>query len=169
MGWAAIIQAIVQGITNAFSTFHYMKESKTQAKEIGEQAQEQANERAKKARYAMSEQKTSFLKSGVYFDSGSPLDVINETYNTMNEDINSINRDSVKQQQKLIRAGRTAFWAFALDPVGNNGGQISSNIYQGFQNSGKTSYGKTNTMTTSKQGLMSGSAASSKMTNTKFA
>lgn len=165
MGWAAIIQAIVQGVSNAFSTFSYIKEQKSQAKEIAEQAQEQANERAKKAKYAMQEQKTSFLKSGVYFDSGSPLDVINETYNTMNEDINAINKDSVKQQQKLLRAGRTAFWSFALDPLGNNGGQFANNIYQGFQNNNNASF---NGMKNNSK-LMSGGPSSSKMTNTKFA
>lgn len=156
MGWATIIQALFQGVSSVLSGYSYMKEQKNQAKEVAQQAQEQANERAKKAKYAMSEQKTSFLKSGVYFDSGSPLDVINETYNTMNEDINAINNDSIKQQQKLIRTGRTAFWSSILDPFGGNGGQIAANFSQGFQK------------TTNNSKLMSGGPASSKMTNIKF-
>ena len=170
MGWAAIIQAIVQGVSNAFSTWNYMKESKTQAKEIAEQTQEQANERAKRAKLAMQEQKSSFLKSGVYFDSGTPIDIINETYKTMNDDIKAMNKDSVKQQQKLFRSGRTAFWAWHIDPLNGNGAQTANSIYQGFQNSNTN---KNSSMfasgTTSKSGLMSGGPSSSKMTNTKLA
>lgn len=162
MGWAAIFQAIAQGLTNAFSTWSYLKENKQQAKEIAQQAQEQADERAKKAKYAMQQQKTSFLKSGVYFDSGTPIDLINETYNTAREDINAINQDSMTSQKRLKRAGRTAFFTFLIDPVGNNGGQYASNIYSAFSNSNQRTSTSSNT-------LMSGGPASSKMTNTTIA
>lgn len=162
MGWAAIFQAIAQGLTNAFSTWSYLKENKQQAKEIAQQAQEQADERAKKAKYAMQQQKTSFLKSGVYFDSGTPIDLINETYNTAREDINAINQDSMTSQKRLKRAGRTAFFTFLIDPVGNNGGQYASNIYSAFSNSNRRTSTSSNT-------LMSGGPASSKMTNTTIA
>ncbi len=161
MGWVAIFQAIAQGLTNAFSTWNYIKENKQQSKEIAQQAQEQADERAKKAKYAMQEQKTSFLKSGIYFDSGSPLNVINETYNTAVEDINAINQDSLTSQKKLKRAGRTAFFTFLIDPVGNNGGQYANNIYSAFSSS--------NNRTSSSNTLLSGGPASSRMTNSTIA
>lgn len=168
MGFAAIFQAIAQGITNAYQTFEYIRENKKQAKEVAKQAQEQADERAKKAKYQMQQQKTSFLKSGVYFDSGSAADVINETYNTAMEDIQAINKDSIKAQKKLIRAGKTAFWTFAIDPAGNNGAS-ASNIYQGFQSdkTNKTSNKTANYSTNDTK--MSGGFENSKLTNTSYA
>jgi len=165
MLWAAIFQAIAQGLTNAFSTWNYLKENKQQSKELAQQAQEQADQRAKKAKYDMQQQKTSFLKSGIYFNSGSPLDVIGETYDVAKEDINALNRDSLTAQKKLRRAGKTAFFSFFIDPVNNNGGQIASNIYQGIQARNAT---KASSASSSSGTLMSGSPASSKMTNTKI-
>ena len=138
MGWFAIFQAIAQGLTNAFSTGSYINENKKQAEEIARQAQEQADERAKKAKAVMQQQKSSFLKGGVYFDSGSPVSVIDETYDTAMQDIAAIEKDSLTQQGKLIRAGKTAFYSFLIDPLGNNGSQIASNIFEGF-NTGKKS------------------------------
>lgn len=133
--WFAIFSALAQGITNTFATWRYMQESKQQAKEIAEQAQAQADDRAKKAKYQMQQQKTSFLKSGVYFDSGSPLELVNETYNTMRDDINDINKDSLTQQNRLKRAGQTAFFTYLIDPLGNNGGQTAGNLYSAFSSS----------------------------------
>lgn len=141
MGWAALFQAIAKTFVNAFSTWSYLKETKEQTKDLQRQAQEKADERAKKAKYDMQRQKTSFLKGGVYFDSGTPLEVINETYDTMKEDIASINRDSLSAQEKLRRAGKTAFFTFAIDPAGDNG-QSGSNIYQSFSNNNNST--KTN-------------------------
>ena len=144
MGWFAIFQAIAKGLTNALSTASYIKENKEQAKEVARQAQEQADERAKKAKALMQQQKTSFLKGGVYFDSGSPVAVIDETYDTAMEDIRAINQDSLTQQKKLIRAGKTAFASFLIDPLGNDGGQIAGNIFQSFSN--KKTLGNTGTL-----------------------
>lgn len=141
MGWAALFQAIAKTFVNAFSTWSYLNETKEQTKDLQRQAQEKADERAKKAKYDMQRQKTSFLKGGVYFDSGTPLEVINETYDTMKEDIASINRDSLSAQEKLRRAGKTAFFTFAIDPAGDNG-QSGSNIYQSFSNNNNST--KTN-------------------------
>lgn len=132
MGWAAIFQAIAQGITNAYSTYSYIKENKSQAKEIAAQAQEQADARARQAKALMNIQKTSFLKGGVYFDSGTPQDVIEETYDTAMDDIKAINKDSISAQKKLIRAGRTAFFSFMIDPAKNDGTNYAENIYKGF-------------------------------------
>lgn len=138
MGWAAIIQAIVQGVTNFVSTMSYIKENKTQAKQLAEQAQQQADQRGKKAKYDMQRQKTSFLKGGVYFNDGTPAEVIDETYNTAMEDISAINKDSMNAQKKLIRAGKTALFTFLLDPVGNNGAQYGQAIAGSFGNKNTT-------------------------------
>lgn len=134
MGWVAIFQAIAQSITNFVSTMSYIKENKTQAKQLAEQAQEQADQRGKKAKYDMQHQKTSFLKGGVYFNDGTPAEVIDETYNTAMEDINSINKDSINSQKKLIRAGKTALFTFLVDPIGNNGAQYGQTIASSFGN-----------------------------------
>lgn len=134
MGWAAIIQAIVQGVTNFVSTMSYIKENKTQTKQLQEQAQEQADQRAKKAKYDMQRQKSSFLKAGVYFNDGTPSEVIDETYDTAMKDIQSISKDSVNAQKKLIRAGKTALFTFLIDPVGNNGAQYGQSIASSFSN-----------------------------------
>lgn len=158
MGWAAIFQAIAQGVTNLFSTATYINENKKQAKEIAQQAQEQADERARQAKALMQQQKTSFLKGGVYFDSGSPVNVIDETYNTAIRDIDAMDRDSITQQKRLIRSGKTAFFTFLIDPVGNNGGQYASNIYQGFANSNSVK----NSATTINGTKMSGGAINTK-------
>ena len=159
MGWAAIFQAIAQGITNAYSTYNYIKENKSQAKEIAAQAQEQADARARKAKTLMNQQKTSFLKGGVYFDSGTPVDVIEETYDTAMEDIQAINKDSLSAQKKLIRAGRTAFFSFMIDPAKNDGTNYAENIYKGFSQQNAQFTPKENVNTASVSGTkMSGFA-----------
>ena len=141
MGWAVIFQAIAQGITNLVSTYSYIKENKNQANEIAYQAQQQADERARQAKKLMSQQKTSFLKGGVYFNDGSARNVINVTYDTAKRNIQEINRDSITNQKKLIRSSRTAFLTHLIDPVNNNGGDYASRIYQGFaNNTNKKSY-----------------------------
>lgn len=151
MLWAAIFQAIAKGITNLYSTWNYLKETKQQAKEMQGQAQEQADARAKKAKYDMQQQKTSFLKGGVYFDSGTPTQVINETYNTAMQDINAINQDTLTAQKKLKRAGRTAFITHIIDPVGNDSSAIANNIYEHYQT--KNNFNNTNTNTTTNKSV----------------
>lgn len=162
MGWAAIFQAIAQGLTNAFSTYTYIKENKQQAREIAEQAQEQADARARKAKTLMNQQKTSYLKAGVYFDSGTPVDIIEETYETAMDDINAINKDSLSAQKKLIRAGRTAFFTFMIDPASNNGSNYAENIYKGFsQQNSNNQFASTNNVNTSAASTSAAGAASS--------
>lgn len=139
MGWAAIFQAIAQGITNTISTIAYISENKKQAKEIAYQAQEQADDRARQAKKLMSQQKTSFLKGGVYFNDGSANDVIGETYDTAMRDISAINRDSITNQKRLIRSSQTAALTYLIDPVKNNGGDYANRIYQGFANNNNSS------------------------------
>ncbi len=110
----ALGSGIVQGISSA-------KNTKNEAKALQQQAQDQINERARQAKKLMSQQKTSFLKSGVYFDSGSPLAVINETYDTMNQDINAITNDSNTKINNLMRQGKTAFFGSLIESVANAG------------------------------------------------
>ncbi len=162
--WFAIAQAIASMVTNTISTYQTIRESRKQAKEISQQYQQKADARAREARTLMSQQKTSFLKGGVYFDTGSPNSVINETYNIYQQDLNAMNLDSTIAQKRLIRQGNTAFWNYVADPLGDNGKSALSGIFQQTNSSSASSYGSNSTTT-----KMSGGPASSKLTNTKLA
>lgn len=99
---AALGGGIAQGISSA-------KNAKAEAKALAESTTAQIDERARKAAKLMQEQKTSFLKGGVYFDSGSPVGIINETYETMQKDIADMSRDANTNIKNLMRQGKTAF------------------------------------------------------------
>ena len=109
---ASVASGVVQGISNA-------KNAKSQAKAVQEQTQEQVDARARAAKKLMQEQKTSFLKSGVYFDSGTPVDVINETYDTSIDDVNAMAKDGNTQISNLMRQGKTAFFTSIMDGIAN--------------------------------------------------
>lgn len=109
---ASVASGVVQGISNA-------KNAKSEAKAVQEQTQEQINARARAAKKLMQEQKTSFLKSGVYFDSGTPVDVINETYDTSVDDINAMAKDSDTKVSNLMRQGKTAFFNSVMQGIAN--------------------------------------------------
>lgn len=162
--WAAIAQAIASMVTNTISTYQTIRESKKQAGEIAQQYQQKADARAREARTMMSQQKTSFLKGGVYFDTGSANAVINETYDIYQQDLNAMNLDSTIAQKRLIRQGKTAFWNYIADPLGDSGKSSLNSIFQQSSSSSASSYGSNSTST-----KLSGGPASSKLTNTKFA
>lgn len=128
--WLAIASAIASLVGNTVSTYQTIKENKQQASEVAQQYQQKANERAKQATALMSKQKTSFLKGGVYFDTGSANKVIDETYNTYLEDINALNLDSNIAQNRLIRQGKTAFWNYLVNPLGSNGMSSLGSVFQ---------------------------------------
>lgn len=98
----ALGSGIAQGISSA-------RNAKAEAEALAVSTNAQIKERSRKAAKLMQEQKTSFLKSGVYFDSGSPVDIINETYDTMKQDVADMAKDSNTKINNLMRQGRTAF------------------------------------------------------------
>lgn len=110
------VTALGSGIAQGISA---VKNSKAEAKAIQQSTTEQINERARQAKKLMQQQKTSFLKGGVYFDSGSPLDVINETYEFMDKDIKTMANDANKQIKNLTRQGKTAFASSIVQGVAN--------------------------------------------------
>lgn len=114
MAVAALGSGIVQGITEA-------KNAQSQAEAVTEQLKVQAGERARQAKKLMQQQKTSFLKSGVYFDSGSPLSVIDETYDYMEQDVKAMQKDADAKITNLMRQGKTAFFGSMLQSVANAG------------------------------------------------
>lgn len=141
---ASVASGLVQGVSSA-------KNAKEEAKAVQQNTQAQINERAKAAKKLMQQQKTSFLKSGIYFDSGTPVDVINETYDTSVEDINAMIKDSDTKVNNLMRQGKTAFFGSILEGVAN--GAMSY-----FMGGGMGS-------TAAKTGTKTASSASSKFTN----
>lgn len=112
MAVAALGSGIVQGISS-------VKNAKSEAKAIQETTKAQIEERQRAAKKLMQEQKTSFLKSGVYFNSGSPLEVINETYDYSLKDINAMIKDTNAQTKNLERQGKTAFFSSILEGIAN--------------------------------------------------
>lgn len=125
-----IIMAVAGLASGAIKGYSDMKNAKEEAKAVRQQEKDRINERAREARKLMSQQKSSYLKSGIYFDSGSPLDIINETYDVMQQDINAIENDSNTKVKNLMRSGKTAFVSGILGGV-----QSGANSY--FQASGK--------------------------------
>jgi hypothetical protein len=109
------VSALGSGIAQGISS---VQNAKSEAKAIQQSATEQIDERARTAKKLMSEQKTSFLKGGVYF-TGTPEEVINETYETSLKDINAIANNSNKQSKNLIRQGKTAFYSSIMNGITN--------------------------------------------------
>lgn len=128
--WLAIASALASLVGNGVSTYQNISENKKQTKEIAQQYQEKIDARAREAKTLMSKQKTSFLKGGVYFDTGSANAIINETYNTYQKDLEAINLDSAIAQNRLVRAGKTAFWNYIVNPLGSSGMNSLGNIFQ---------------------------------------
>ena len=112
MAVAALGQGIVQGISN-------VRNAKAEANAVAEQLKIQSQERARQAKKLMQQQKTSFLKGGVYFDSGSPLAVLDETYDTAMADIGDMKKDSDAKIHNLMRQGKTAFFSSVMEGIGN--------------------------------------------------
>ena len=75
-----------------------------------------------------------------------------------------MNLDSTIAQKRLIRQGKTAFWNYIADPLGDSGKSSLNSIFQQSSSSSASSYGSNSTST-----KLSGGPASSKLTNTKFA
>lgn len=109
----ALGSGIVQGISNA-------KNAKAEAQALQDSTLAQVDERARQARKLMSQQKTSFLKSGVYF-TGSPQDIINETFETYQKDIGDMIKDTETKSTNLMRQGKTAFFSSILEGVAEAG------------------------------------------------
>lgn len=128
-----IIMAVASLASGALEGYSNAKNAKEEAKATQKQTKDQINNRAREARKLMNEQKTSFLKSGVYFNTGTAADVIDETYNVMQEDIQAMATDSETRVKNLVRQGRTAFFTSLLggaksgaNSFFNTGGTIKS-------------------------------------------
>lgn len=107
------VTALASGVSKAVSS---VKDAKAQARATKAEAEQQIQEKARQAAKLMSQQKSSFLKGGVYFE-GSPEDVINETYDFANEDIQRLTSNANTSIKNTMRKGRTAFATSLMDAV----------------------------------------------------
>ena len=57
-----------------------------------------------------------FLKGGVYFD-GTPEAILDETYDFMKTDIDTMKNNANKSIKNIMRQGRTAFATSLMDSV----------------------------------------------------
>lgn len=114
----AILGAIVSITAGVVKGVSEVQSSKHQMNAVRQQAHLQVNERARVAKKLLSEQKSSFLKSGVFFE-GTPETIFDETYNVAQSDMSAMNNDALNQQKQLMRQGRTAFFGNVLDGVKN--------------------------------------------------
>lgn len=94
---------LVGGVTQGIQA---KQNAENEKKALREKTQAQINERARQAIKLMSEQKSSFLKSGIYFN-GTPEEIINETYDTSMEDINAMIADANQQEKNLSKQGNS--------------------------------------------------------------
>lgn len=111
MAAVSLIQGISQGVQNK-------KNADSQASAVRQATQAQVNERARQAKKLMSQQKASFLKSGVYFE-GTPEAMIDETYNTSVDDINAMIADVNTQESNLSSSGNSGLFSGILGGIGN--------------------------------------------------
>ena len=107
------VTALASGVTKAISS---AKDAKAEATVAKTQAEEKINERARQAVKLMNQQKTSFLKGGIYFE-GTPEAVLNETYDFMEKDINTMKSNANTNIKNIMRQGRTAFATSLIDSV----------------------------------------------------
>lgn len=91
-------------VANAVSNYN---QAKSQARHIKEQGKQAAITRAKEIQALASEQRVSYLASGLELD-GTPLAVINDTYKTGIEDINAINSSTRTQMKNAIKQGKAS-------------------------------------------------------------
>lgn len=109
MAVAGLASGVAKGISQA-------KNKSEEAKVAQAQAQQEINERIREATKLMSQQKNSFLKGGVYFE-GTPEAIVDETYDFMKKDVNTMQKDANTQLKKLAREGRTAFATSVLEGI----------------------------------------------------
>ena len=107
------VTALASGVTKAVTG---VKNAKSEAKLAKQQAEENIQERARQAVKLMNQQKTSFLKSGVFFE-GTPEAILNETYNFMKTDTDRLKNNANINIKNIMRQGKTAFATSLLDSV----------------------------------------------------
>ena len=97
---------IVTGLQVASAISSY-NQSKSQARAIARQGKQQAEIRAKEISKLAAQQRVSYLASGLELD-GTPMAVINDTYNTGIEDIKAIGSSAKTNASNALKQGRAS-------------------------------------------------------------
>lgn len=82
-----------------------ISQSEDQAKAVINQANLDAENKAKETRFRAARQQVSFLNSGLTLD-GTPMAAIQSTFKTGLEDVNQISSNANAQAKNIISAGR---------------------------------------------------------------
>ena len=99
-------QLAITGLQVAKAIGDY-NQAKSQAKSIKEQGKQAAATRAQEIRALAAEQRVSYLASGLELE-GTPMAVINDTYNTGLEDIKAINSSTRTQMKNTMKQGQAS-------------------------------------------------------------
>jgi methylthioribose-1-phosphate isomerase len=103
----AAVTSMGLGIAQSVSS---VKQTNEQLEANTKQGNEQIEARKRQAVKLLNQQKTSFLKSGVYFE-GTPEAILDETSNIAAKDIQAILNDTNNNGNLLKRQGKTAFYS----------------------------------------------------------
>ena len=109
MAVASLGLGVAQGVSS-------VKQTQDQLDANTAQANDAITARKKQAIKLLNQQKTSFLKSGVYLE-GTPEAVLDETATTSAEDIQALLNDSDNKANLLKRQGTTAFASSMLSAL----------------------------------------------------
>lgn len=99
-------QLAIAGLQVAKAVGDY-NQSKSQARQIREQGKQAAAARAQEIRALAAEQRASYLASGLELE-GTPMSVINDTYNTGLEDIRAIGSSTKTQMKNTLKQGQSS-------------------------------------------------------------
>lgn len=122
------IETILFAAFTGLKAISQMNAAKKQAKQVVQEGEVVAKEKAKQVRYAAARQTSSFLNSGLTLE-GTPSVVIGETFSTGLEDINQIRNNYNTKSKNLISAGRqeaisTIVGSFAGSSMGGSMGSM---------------------------------------------
>lgn len=119
--------ALIVGM-NALSAVGSIQQSKAQAKAAVQEGNIAAQNKAKETKLKAASLQTSFLNSGLTLE-GTPMSVIEDTFNTGMQDINQIKSNYDNKAKNIISAGRTeALGKLASGMSGMDFGGMGSSI-----------------------------------------
>ena len=119
------------GVASAIGNFN---QSKSQARQAAHTGAIEAENRADEIRSLAARQRVSYLQAGLDLE-GTPMAVINDTYNTGINDVNAITGGYNRQAKNIMRQARAQLLGnLALTGVGvmaSGGGLFNSGVVEG--------------------------------------
>lgn len=100
------IETILFAAFTGLKAISQMNAAEAQAKETVKEGNLAASQEAIKVKYAAAKQTASFLSSGITLE-GTPMDVVNETFKTGQQDIDNIRQNYDSKAKQQISSGRS--------------------------------------------------------------